>query len=59
LDKSIKFGINRRGLMNAHQVHEVSIKHHVEKLSQMQLRDDGLNVILNIQIINESISFGY
>ncbi len=45
--------------MNAHQVHEVSIEHHIEKLSQMQSRDDGLNVILNIQIINESISFGY
>jgi len=45
--------------MNAHQVHEVSIKHHIEKLSQMQSRDDGLHVILNIQIINESISFGY
>ncbi len=45
--------------MNARQVHEVLIKHHNEKLSQMQSRDDGLNVILNIQIINESISFGY
>jgi hypothetical protein len=59
LDKSIKVGINRRGLMNEHQVHEVSIKHHIEKLSQMQLRDNGQNVMLNIQMINESISFGY
>ncbi len=45
--------------MNEHQVHEVSIKHHIEKLSQMQLRDNGQNVMLNIQMINESISFGY